>query len=64
MITQQAELAAQSAAEGSVALWGNISLGDPWFLALLPLFLVFTLLRSRGRRDVAGRVPVLPEGTL
>ena len=40
MIGQEAELAAQSAAEGSVVLWGNISLGDPWFLALLPLFLV------------------------
>ena len=60
MIGQEAELAAQSAAEGSVVLWGNISLGDPWFLALLPLFLVIALLRSRGRRDVAGRVPVLP----
>ena len=55
MIGQEAELAAQSAAEGSVVLWGNISLGDPWFLALLPLFLVIALLRSRGRRDVAAQ---------
>ena len=60
MITQAAEGAVQSAAEGSVKLWGNISLGDPWFLALLPLSLLFFLIRSRGRRDVAGRVPVLP----
>jgi Ca-activated chloride channel homolog len=61
VITQQTEFAVRSAAEGSVELWGNLSLGDPWFLALLPLFLVFSLLRARGRRDVAGRVPVLPE---
>jgi len=60
VIAQQAELSTQSAAEGSLELWGNISLGDPWFLALLPLFLLILMVRSRGRRDVAGRVPVLP----
>jgi len=60
MIGQETGAAVQSAAEGSLRLWGNLSLGDPWFLVLLPLFVILFLLRARRRRDVAGRVPVLP----
>ena len=60
MITQETGGAVQSAAEGSLNLWGNLSLGDPWCRVLLPLFVILFLLRARSRRDVAGRVPVLP----
>ena len=60
MSVNQAEATVQSAAEESLKLWGNISLGDPWFLALLPLLLLYFLLRSRRGGGVAGRVPVLP----
>jgi hypothetical protein len=35
VIAQQTEATVQSAAEESLKLWGNLSLGDPWFLALL-----------------------------
>ena len=47
MNQEQTEVAVQSAAEESLRLWGNISLGDPWFLALAPLFILFFLLRLR-----------------
>ncbi len=64
MNQEQTEVAVQSAAEESLRLWGNISLGDPWFLALAPLFMLFFLLRLRRRGHVAGRVPVLPSGRI
>ena len=60
MSAQQAEAAVQSAAEEGLKLWGNISLADPWFLALLPLLLLYFLLRARSGGGVAGRVPALP----
>lgn len=60
MSAQQAEAAVQSAAEEGLKLWGNISLADPWFLALLPLLLLYSLLRARSGGGVAGRVPALP----
>ena len=44
MIAQQTEATVQSAAEESLKLWGNLSLGDPWFLALLPVFLIVFLM--------------------
>ena len=64
MNAQQTEAAVQSAGEGSLRLWGNLSLSDPWFLALVPVFLVFFLVRARRREHVAGRVPVLPYGRM
>ena len=60
MTAQDTGAAIQSAAEGNLSLWGNLSLGDPWFLALLPLFLLLFFSRARRRQEVAGRVPVLP----
>ncbi|MCH2104137.1 MAG: VWA domain-containing protein [Planctomycetes bacterium] len=60
MSAQQAEATVQSAAEEGLKLWGNISLADPWFLALLPLLLLYFLLRARSGGGVAGRVPALP----
>ena len=60
MSAQQAEATVQSAAEVGLKLWGNISLADPWFLALLPLLLLYFLLRARSGGGVAGRVPALP----
>lgn len=63
-MAQETPAAVQSAAEGNLDLWGNISLGDPWFLALLPLLGLVFLLRLRGKGEVAGRVPVLPEQIL
>ena len=49
----------RSAAEEHFKLWGNYSLGDPWFLLLVPLGLLAVLWgRSRAGRDRA-RVPAL-----
>ncbi len=53
-------LDARSAAEGRLALWGELSLADPVFLALAPLVLL-CVWRGRGRgARVTARVPVLP----
>lgn len=56
----QAEATVKSAAEGRVVLFGDISLADPWFLALLPLALLAVW---HGRRRAAAeraRFSVLP----
>lgn len=51
--------AVRSAAEEHFKLWGDYSLGDPWFLLLVPLGLLAVLWgRSRAGRD-RGRVPAL-----
>ena len=55
-----AEGAVRSAAEGRLHLWGNISLGDPLFLLLLPLALALILRRHARRRRPAAVLPVLP----
>jgi len=55
--------ATKSAAEGRLHLWGDLFLGDPWFLVLLPVvFLGLWWGRSRRGRAVA-RVSVLPPGS-
>lgn len=56
--------AARSAARGRLPLFGDFSLADPLFLALIPLAVLATLHgRSRRGRE-AGRVPALPVGAL
>jgi Ca-activated chloride channel homolog len=53
-------LEARSAAQGRLALWGDLSLADPIFLVLLPLVLL-VVWRGRGAPGrVSARVPVLP----
>jgi len=51
---------AQSAARGTLRLWGEYSLADPQFLGLLPLGMVLVFLRRSKRARAAGRIPVLP----
>jgi len=52
----------KSAAEGRLHLWGDLFLGDPWFLALIPLVILGLFFgRSRRGRAVA-RVSVMPVG--
>lgn len=59
-LAAQAGTASQSAAHGRLPLWGELSLADPIFLALLPLVL-WAVWHGRGRRArVAARVPALP----
>lgn len=48
----------KSAAEGSLELWGDFSLADPWALAILPIGIAL-LFWGKSRRPV-GRTPVLP----
>ena len=56
---QESGGAVRSAAEEHFKLWGNYSLGDPWFLLLVPLGLLAVLWgRTRAGRDRA-RVPAL-----
>ena len=50
----------QSAAEGSLQVFGDVSLADPWFLGALPFaLLAFAWGRARSGRPV-GRVSALP----
>ena len=50
----------RSAASGQLALWGDYSLADPFFLLLIPVA-VLLFLHGRSRRGRAhGLVPVLP----
>lgn len=54
----------QSAASGSLRLWGDYSLSDPWFLVLIPVVcLAFLWGRARFART-RGAIPVLPPGRL
>jgi Ca-activated chloride channel family protein len=50
----------RSAAEGRLALFGDLALADPWFLLLLPL-VALSLWRGRSaRRAARARIPILP----
>jgi Ca-activated chloride channel family protein len=58
-VLQEAGGPVRSAAEEHFKLWGSYSLGDPWFLLLVPLGLLAVLWgRTRAGRDRA-RVPAL-----
>lgn len=57
---QTAEVATKSTAEVRLPLWGDFSLSDPIFLALLPLVFVAFFWGKARWRHVAGRVSVLP----
>ncbi len=52
--------AVQSAARGAWKLWGDLSLADPQFLALLPLALLLTAWGRARRGRARGRVPLVP----
>jgi Ca-activated chloride channel family protein len=54
----------RSAAAVEMELFGDYSLADPWFLALLPLVLAVVLWGRSRRGRSAGRVSVLPGGDL
>jgi len=60
LLQEPAAQAVKSAAEERLKLWGDFSLGDPWFLLAIPLGLILLAAgRARGGRD-RGRVPALP----
>jgi len=54
--------AARSAAESRLALFGDVALADPWFLALAPLALLAAWLGRARRRYAALRAPAIPNG--
>ena len=51
---------ARTAAESRLDLWGDLSLADPFFLALVPVAVGVALLGARVRGRAAARVPRLP----
>ena len=52
----------ESAAEGRLRLWGDLTLSDPWFLLLVPAVLAALLLGGRRRRHASAGLPLLPPG--
>ncbi len=53
---------AKSAAEGRLHLWGDLFLGDPLFLILLPIVIAAVLHGRANRGRATARIPVLPAG--
>ena len=52
--------AVKSSAEGRLALWGELTFSDPWFLALLPVVIGAIAIGSARRRRVCAPIPLLP----
>lgn len=52
----------QSAATGTLQLWGDVALADPWFLLLLPFVPALVWFAHARSGRVAGRAPALSLG--
>jgi Ca-activated chloride channel family protein len=52
----------RTAAAARVQLWGDLALGDPWFLLLIPAALIALWYGRRRRARAVGVAPVLPAG--